>query len=91
MPKTGRTHQIRVHLYALGIPILGDPLYGAKDAHSREYLDCEFITQESAHPLSDSKRIEYFGASRLMLHAYKLEFCYCNKRYVFASDENFDI
>lgn len=91
LPKTGRTHQIRVHLYALGIPILGDPLYGAKDAHSRKYLDCEFITKESAHPLSDSKRIEYFGASRLMLHAYKLEFCYCNKRYVFASNENFDI
>lgn len=27
-PHTGRTHQIRVHLYAKGFPILGDPLYG---------------------------------------------------------------
>jgi 23S rRNA pseudouridine1911/1915/1917 synthase len=29
-PKTGRTHQIRVHLSAMGRPILGDPLYGKK-------------------------------------------------------------
>lgn len=27
MPKTGRSHQLRVHMLALGHPILGDPLY----------------------------------------------------------------
>lgn len=27
-PETGRTHQIRVHLSASGMPILGDPVYG---------------------------------------------------------------
>jgi tRNA pseudouridine32 synthase/23S rRNA pseudouridine746 synthase len=27
VPRTGQTHQLRVHLSALGVPILGDPLY----------------------------------------------------------------
>jgi 23S rRNA pseudouridine1911/1915/1917 synthase len=30
-PKTGRTHQLRVHLRYLGHPIIGDPLYGIAD------------------------------------------------------------
>ncbi len=29
-PRTGRRHQIRVHLYSIGHPIAGDPLYGDK-------------------------------------------------------------
>ncbi|HMO36321.1 MAG TPA: RluA family pseudouridine synthase [Gemmatales bacterium] len=43
-PETGRTHQLRVHMAHLGVPILGDRLYGS------------IIT-----------------ASRLMLHALRLE------------------
>ncbi|MGW7047592.1 RluA family pseudouridine synthase [Streptomyces avermitilis] len=27
LPRTGQTHQLRVHMSALGLPILGDPLY----------------------------------------------------------------
>lgn len=30
--ETGRTHQIRVHLKSLGFPIIGDSLYGGKEA-----------------------------------------------------------
>jgi 23S rRNA pseudouridine1911/1915/1917 synthase len=30
-PRTGRTHQLRVHMKGLGTPILGDPLYGRRD------------------------------------------------------------
>lgn len=30
-PRTGRTHQLRVHMKSLGCPILGDPLYGRAD------------------------------------------------------------
>jgi len=30
-PRTGRTHQLRVHLRYIGHPILGDPIYGSAD------------------------------------------------------------
>lgn len=39
MPRTGRSHQLRVHCLALGHPILGDPFYHpAPEAHPRLML-----------------------------------------------------
>lgn len=37
-PRTGRTHQIRVHLQHLGSPILGDSVYGRRKSLSRHML-----------------------------------------------------
>lgn len=37
-PKTGRTHQIRVHLSGMGMPILGDNVYGRGNRFSRLML-----------------------------------------------------
>jgi 23S rRNA pseudouridine1911/1915/1917 synthase len=38
-PVTGRTHQIRIHLSAIGCPVVGDSTYGIKSAH----LDRQFV------------------------------------------------
>ena len=54
-PKTGRTHQLRVHCAhqeGLNAPILGDPLYGNEKA-TRLHLHAEEITFE--HPLTGKK------------------------------------
>lgn len=40
-PKTGRTHQIRVHTQFVGHPIIGDPKYGIDDIN-RQYRDLGF-------------------------------------------------
>ncbi len=88
-PITGRTHQIRVCLFALGFPILGDPLYGCEDWQSREYLESEFIGQNQDCGLCVEKRRGYFGDERLMLHAYSLEFFYKGVAYCFRTCEGF--
>lgn len=72
-PHTGRTHQIRVHLFHLKHPILGDPLYGATYQDSNAYLDLLQTPQQ---------RLIAHGASRLMLHAQTLAFAYGASFYV---------
>ncbi len=50
-PKTGRTHQIRVHLASIGCPVVGDATYGRADARiGRQFLHA--ATLEFEHPAS---------------------------------------
>lgn len=70
IPLTGRTHQLRVHMFHVKHPIIGDPIYGADYKFADDYLNKK-ITQLD--------RIKYLGSKRLMLHNYKLEFDYMSR------------
>jgi 23S rRNA pseudouridine1911/1915/1917 synthase len=57
-PKTGRTHQIRVHFKAIGHPVVGDKLYGPKEAP----LDRQFLH-------ANSLELTLLGGARIKLEA----------------------
>lgn len=59
-PKTGRTHQIRVHLSYLGHPIIGDPVYGSGKGEKKRRLSLYIDALSSV--------------KRQMLHAQSLGF-----------------
>ena len=59
--ETGRTHQIRVHLHSIGLPVVGDPLYGTSRQHRLKSLDDEIRSS-----------LKFF--KRQALHAHRLGF-----------------
>ncbi len=80
IPHTGRTHQIRIHLFHVKHPILGDPLYGVNYETAEKYLEKR---------LSNEERKFTTGATRLMLHAYSLDFEMNENRYYIVSQNRF--
>jgi len=74
-PYTGRLHQIRIHLFHVKHPILGDPIYGTSFEASDKYLDMN---------ISDEERYIETGATRLLLHAHALHFPYGNHYSIFT-------
>jgi RluA family pseudouridine synthase len=62
-PRTGRRHQIRIHLAALGHPILGDLLYGRDDA---DYLELVRRNRDPRHD-EDGPRRQLLHCARLVL------------------------
>lgn len=49
-PKTGRSHQLRVHMLALGHPILGDPFYAEGPARAAPRLMLHAEALRLSHP-----------------------------------------
>ncbi len=79
-PLTGRTHQIRVHLFHVKHPIIGDPVYGPEEEDIIRFINKE---------LSKEERLKKSGSTRLLLHAHSLEFTYQNEKYTIVSEKDF--
>lgn len=75
-PLTGRQHQIRLHLFAAGMPILGEPLYGLSREQAERILDKK---------MDETERIRTTGAPRLLLHANTICFELGGERYEIKS------
>lgn len=63
-PRTGRTHQLRVHMAALGCPLVGDKLYGPDERIFLEALSGELSEESRKRLILD----------RHALHAWRLRF-----------------
>jgi 23S rRNA pseudouridine1911/1915/1917 synthase len=66
-PITGRQHQIRAHLAAVGHPIIGDKLYAHGDDAFRDYC-------HRAETITESETAAQFGLARQALHAAAITF-----------------
>lgn len=54
-PLTGRTHQIRVHLSAIGHPVVGDAVYGSRSSRGESRLMLHAWQMKLTHPITGER------------------------------------
>jgi len=57
LPKTGRTHQIRVHLKSIGCPVVGDIIYAPKGWQKPQGLNRLFLHAYKIQFLTPDKKV----------------------------------
>lgn len=80
IPKTGRQHQLRVHMFHVKHRILGDPMYG---------LNTNTIEAIMDNNLSIDERIKHTKAKRLCLHSAFVSFSFRGKKFEIQTKMNY--
>lgn len=85
--RTGRSHQIRVHLKSIGFPIVNDPLYGDAPKRERVYEKCstslDGLNNLEAFAIANCKGMETSHRnSDMFIHLHSHRYFLCGRWYV---------